>query len=89
MTALKVRIAPGTWVGVSTLAAASRAVREYLDGNNLGFRAWGLESADVRDAANRTIARVSFNGRVWTGQRDWQQRTEIRGAALDVEGGPR
>jgi len=89
MTALRVRIAPGTWVGVATLAAASRAVREYLDGNNLGFSGWGLESADVRNAANRTIARVSYNGRIWTGQRDWQKRTEITGADLEVEGGPR
>jgi len=89
MTALSVRIAPKTWVNVATLADASRAVRGYLDSNGLGFSGWGQESAPVTNGSKKTIARVSYNGRVWTGQRDWQKRTEIVGDALGVEGGPR
>ena len=85
---LSVRVAPNTWWPVTTLGEASRSVRLYIDSSGIGFRAWGQESAPVRNRQGKTIARISYNSRCWTPQRDWQKRTEITGAALDVEGGP-
>ncbi len=90
MTApLEVRVAPGVWVPVETLYEASLAVRQHIDGYGLGSSTWGQAEAPVRDGAGRIVALVSYNGRVWTPQRDWRQREEIAGAALHQEGGPR
>ena len=43
----------------------------------------------MQDAAGATVALISYNGRVWTTERDWQQRREITGSALHADGGAR
>ncbi len=79
----EVRVAPGIWIRVATLAEASLAVCQHRDAYNFGSSKWGQESAPVRAiGTTRAIARVSYNGRVWTPERDWQRRSEITGAAL-------
>jgi hypothetical protein len=92
-TPYEVRVAPRTWVGVLTLAEASLAVCQHRDAYGFGYSKWGQESAPVRAVGGtRAIARVSYNGRVWTPERDWQKRTEITGPALHaspVQGGAR
>lgn len=85
-----VRVGPGRWVPAETLADAARLVREYirehLDRRGLGGSAWGQLNAPVRDATGRRVAVVSYNGRVWTPERDWRKQTEI---VVAPEGGAR
>ena len=85
MAALAVRVAPGIWVPVETLAEASLAVRQHIDGYGLGSSTWGQAVAPVRDDAGRVVALVSYNGRVWTTERNWKKRTEIVGEALHAQ----
>ena len=80
---LEVRVAPKTWVPVENLYEASLAVRQYLEASWIGASKWGQLNAPVcRAGTRKVIALVSYNGRVWTTERDWQRRTEITGAAL-------
>jgi hypothetical protein len=88
-TALKVRVARGTWVPVEALHEAALAVRQHIDAYGLGSSNWGQAQAPVQDADGKTVALISYNGRVWSTERDWQQRHEITGADLHVEGGTR
>jgi len=51
-------------VPVPSLADASRVALAYIDRNRLGGGNW--REAVVRDARERVVARVSYNGRLWS-----------------------
>ena len=85
---LSVRVAPNTWWPVATLGEASRSVRLWLDTNALGASKWGQGSAPVKNRHGKLVALISYNGRVWTTERNHADRREIVGRDLDVEGGP-
>jgi len=54
----------GEWILVADFAAASRVCREFIDSHDLGGSGWcGGRIVDV--ATNKTVAKVSYNGRVW------------------------
>ncbi len=60
---------PGTprdqWVEVADLDEASRVCRAYIVEHDLGSGNW--TGGEVRSDLNEVVARISFNGRVWTG----------------------
>ena len=52
------------WLPVPDLAAASRAVREFIETNDIGGSTW--RGGRVVDAGTKKlVANVSYNGRVW------------------------
>lgn len=65
---MKARGAKARRVPVATLAKASEALREWIDNNGFGGSAiqHPLAGGDVHDDAGTLIARVSYNGRIWT-----------------------
>jgi hypothetical protein len=54
-------------VSVKTLAEASAAVRRYLDDSGMGSSEWygDCKSVGVVRLGRKTVAHVSYNGRVW------------------------
>lgn len=51
---------------VDSFAAASAAVRGYLEANGMGSSDWtGRNSGSVLNSFGEKIAKVSYNGRVW------------------------
>jgi hypothetical protein len=61
----------GEWIPVPDFAAASRVCREFIDSNFLGSEWCGGRIVDV--ATNKTVAKVSYNGRVW-----WPDGSEVQ-----------
>ena len=60
----------------ASLREASAVCRCFIEEHDLGGGNWN--GGKVRDAAtSRVVALVSYNGRVWTPERDWRKRTEI------------
>ena len=55
--------APDQWQEVGSIADAASACLRFIDENELGGGNWA--GGDVVDATGRTVARVSYNGRVW------------------------
>jgi hypothetical protein len=59
---------PGTptdhWLDVASLQAASAACRAYLEQHGLGSGNW--TGGDVKNGAGEVVAKVSYNGRVWS-----------------------
>ena len=55
---------PDDLAHVRSLAEASMAARAYIDHNDLGGGNW--TGGDVTDGNNQLVARISYNGRVWT-----------------------
>lgn len=51
---------------VEDLGAASRTVTEWQGVHGLGASALGEGHGLVRDAGGQRVARVSYNGRVWS-----------------------
>jgi hypothetical protein len=51
------------WVNVRDLAEARERCLHFIVHNDLG--GGNFSGGEVRDDANKTIARVSYNGRVW------------------------
>ena len=82
----RVRVAPATWIDVPSLCEASRAVRRHIDQHLLASSTWGQASAPVEDESGEIVAYVSYNGRVWTPERNWERRREITGSGLRGEG---
>jgi len=65
-----------TTADVATLREASEVCQRFIEGHDLGGGNWN--GGQVRDAATRKlVALVSYNGRVWTPERRWQDRKEI------------
>lgn len=63
-------------VQVASLREASEVCRRFIEEHALGGGNWA--GGRVRDAATGKVAAlVSYNGRVWTPERDWRRRTEI------------
>jgi hypothetical protein len=63
-------------VEVASLREASEACRRFIEDHDLGGGNWN--GGRVRDAATGGVeALVSYNGRVWTPERDWRRRKEI------------
>lgn len=60
---LKVDSGFSTWVIVETSDDASRAVRDYIEKNDIGSRAW--MGGDVVDDDGNYVTWVSYNGRIW------------------------
>jgi len=58
-------LVPQHEVVVADFAEASRAMRAFIEAENLGSRDLGRRTGEVRDAKRRIVARVSYNGRVW------------------------
>lgn len=69
--------AASRWVKVPTLAAASRVVEDYILYNNLGSGNWN--GGRIRKG-KKIIARVSYNGRVWSVPGD--QEYSVLGGSL-------
>jgi hypothetical protein len=55
--------AKAKWVHVDTFKQASEVCRAFIARNFLGCGNW--TGGQIRNDANRTIAYVSYNGRVW------------------------
>lgn len=53
---------------VATLEIASRVVRAYILDNNLGSS--DFAGGEVIDSNGVYIARISYNGRIWTKEND-------------------
>ncbi len=61
-------------VTVTTLKEASEAAREWIVANELG----GGNVGDLRVyEGKKLIALISYNGRVWTTEKEWNLRKEI------------
>lgn len=69
-------------VPCANLDEAARKVRSHIDATGLGSTDWlndgRLFSGHVLDAKGKPIARVSYNGRIWTGD-GGPSATEIPG----------
>ncbi|MBP6479835.1 MAG: hypothetical protein KA310_03215 [Pseudomonadales bacterium] len=57
---------PARWVKVASLAEASRVFRAWVAQYELGGGNCGRDTGEVRRAPDEVVARVSFNGRVWS-----------------------
>ena len=55
---------PEQWVEVRSLAHASQVCRQYIDENELGGGNW--VGGEITHDDGSPIARVSYNGRVWS-----------------------
>lgn len=75
------------WVPVESLMHASKTCREYIDSNNLGGGNW--TGGQVKDSAGNVVARVSYNGRIWSpdGRWDLLQLAEAQAPAVARERG--
>ena len=63
-------------VPVATFREAAEVCQRFIDDHGLGMGNWS--GGEVRDVAtNKVVALVSYNGRVWTPERQWQKRQEI------------
>lgn len=56
-------MAPTTWLEVDDLAQARKVCLGYIDAHQLGGGNWA--GGEVRDDGKQ-VARVSYNGRVWS-----------------------
>lgn len=74
---MRVNVTKSRWVRVATLREASDAVQAHLGkgGTRIGASRW-TGSGEVQDDNGKTIAVVSYNGRVWTPE-PWPTCTEI------------
>jgi hypothetical protein len=59
---------------VSSLQEASRTARQWIAENDLGGS--NIGALKVYDG-KKLVALVSYNGKVWTTEKDWQKRTVI------------
>lgn len=55
-----------TWASVGSLGEASAVARQYIDEHGLGGGNWS--GGTVKNKQGKVVARVSYNGRVWTGE---------------------
>ena len=62
-------------VEVGSFAQASRALRDWVDRNELGAGNMAGRCGEVT-ADGRVVARVSYNGRVWTPE-EWPGNSEL------------
>jgi len=64
-------------VKVATLAEAADRVRQFVKGTGIGCGNFGRNCGNVLCAAgDRIVARVSYNGRVWT-PAQWPEAVEL------------
>lgn len=63
------------FVIVDTLSDASRACRNYIERHDLGGGNW--TGGEVKDREGTIVARVSYNGRIWTPE-PYPKCTEIK-----------
>lgn len=63
-------------VKVSSLREASLALRGWVNANGLGGGNMDKHAGEVSDGG-KLVAVVSYNGRVWTPEANWQDRKEI------------
>lgn len=68
---------PNHYKNVESLEDAARAVKDFITKNDLGAGNWA--GGVVRDKNGKTVARVSYNGRVW--QENFRSFIERREAA--------
>ncbi len=65
-----------TTAEVAALQEASELCQRFIERHGLGGGNWS--GGQVRDAiTGKMVALVSYNGRVWTPERRWQDRKEI------------
>jgi len=65
-----------TTAEVAALWEAAEVCQRFIEGHGLGGGNWS--GGQVRDAVTgKLVALVSYNGRVWTTERRWQDRKEI------------
>jgi hypothetical protein len=63
-------------VSATTLVEASDVCQRFIAEHDLGSSNWN--GGRVRDlSTGKIVALVSYNGRIWTPQRDWRERKEI------------
>ncbi|MFQ5845800.1 MAG: hypothetical protein ACE5JG_12525 [Planctomycetota bacterium] len=63
-------------VQIAGFREASVACRRFIEEHDLGGGNWS--GGRVRETATgRVIALVSYNGRVWTPERNWRDRKEV------------
>lgn len=74
----------GYWVPVKDAREASEIARQYIDANDLGGGNWS--GGSVRTAIlKRTVAHVSYNGRVWEVNEDKGDPAPARSWRDDAE----
>lgn len=72
-----VEMTPTEHVLVYDFKDAARACRHYIEENDLGASRW--RGGRVYDNySHKLVAIVSYNGRVWTPESDWQKQQEIK-----------
>lgn len=59
---------------VATIEEASRLYGELRDKSGKGASKWPEGKIETEDG---TVYRVSYNGRVWTNEERWQDRTVV------------
>ena len=67
--ALRAGRGPTTWQPIDSWAHASALVRRFIEGGDLtasGETGPMWTGGNVKDATGRVVARVSYNGKVWT-----------------------
>lgn len=66
MTApIRVQLTRKVLYEVHSLAEASDACRDFINGHNLGASECCAGFGTVYDAAQRKVAKISYNGRIW------------------------
>jgi len=61
---------------VTTLQEAKRVAMEWREAFGLGAGNWGNMRV-VNPESGKTVAFISYNGRVWSPERDWRKRVVL------------
>lgn len=60
-----------------TVEEASKVCRQYIVDHELGGGNWPWEAGQVHTPDGNLVARVSFNGRIWTDPEDLRAQEKV------------